>query len=271
MASARRGELKAPSYELFIFLLTLLSIGNTVAIILASAVVAEAGPGRDVLILMDALITPIFFADFLYRLLSASSKRDYFLWDWGWADLVATAPMLRIFRVFRMVRVFRLIRARGPGPFVDDLVRSRTASIFLVTIFLVIVTMEVAGASIYYVEQGAETANIKSASDAVWWVIVTITTVGYGDRFPVTGAGRIVGIILLFAGIGLFSVLTGFIANLFLEPRGMMRPAPPTPEADDPRASIGRVRGLLIEQDERANGIRRELEDLERRLDQPSS
>ena len=69
------------------------------------------------------------------------------------------------------------------------------------------------------VESANPDRSIKNASDAIWWGFVTVTTVGYGDRLPVTDAGRVIGTILLFAGIALFSVLAGIIANAFLAPR----------------------------------------------------
>jgi voltage-gated potassium channel len=67
-------------------------------------------------------------------------------------------------------------------------------------------------------ERSAPDANIQSASDAMWWVYVTITTVGYGDRYPVTTMGRLVGILVMTMGVGLFGTLAGFIANKLLAP-----------------------------------------------------
>jgi voltage-gated potassium channel len=61
-------------------------------------------------------------------------------------------------------------------------------------------------------------ANIKDAGDAFWWAFVTMTTVGYGDRYPLTSEGRVVACILMTAGAGLFATLTGFIASMFLQP-----------------------------------------------------
>ena len=84
-------------------------------------------------------------------------------------------------------------------------------------------------------ESGIAGANIKTPSDALWWGYVTITTVGYGDRYPVTLPGRIIGIFLLTAGVALFSVFTGFIANAFLTPRRR-------PLATPARRPAGRIR-----------------------------
>ena len=73
--------------------------------------------------------------------------------------------------------------------------------------------------TILWAEGGNPNANIHSGSDAVWWAYVTVTTVGYGDRYPVTNEGRLIGIALLTIGVGLFGVLTGFLANTFLAPK----------------------------------------------------
>ena len=127
-----------------------------------------------------------------------------------------------------------------------------------------VVVVEFAGIAEFYVEQGVAGANIVSAGDSIWWGLVTITTVGYGDQYPVGSAGRIVGVFLLFAGIGLFSVLTGFIANVFLapdRPRRRVRAAPRTPAAE-----LAQLTDLLREQERQAGAIRAKLHDLERAL-----
>jgi voltage-gated potassium channel len=68
-------------------------------------------------------------------------------------------------------------------------------------------------------ERDANAATIKSASDALWWCMETITTIGYGDEVPVTNAGRIVGVWLMIVGVGLFGTFTAFVANEFLTPQ----------------------------------------------------
>jgi voltage-gated potassium channel len=261
MATGTQRELKSIGYEAFILLLSIMSVANMVFFAIAAFVNPDGGPAQDVVLIMDAILTPIFLFDFLYRLLTASSRRGYFFRGWGWADLLATIPMFRIFRVFRMVRVVSLLRAKGFDRLAADFVDSRATATFLLTIFLVLLVLELAGASIYYVEGPDPTANITSASDALWWGIVTITTVGYGDQYPVTAGGRVIGVFLLISGIGLFSVLTGFIANIFLAPRRHPRFAF---APDDPREIIAGMRELIAEQDERADRIRTRLDELQR-------
>jgi voltage-gated potassium channel len=244
-----------------------LSVFNMGCVFVANVVAGSTGPMIEVLVLMDTLLTPVFVVDFLYRLLTASSRTGYFLHGWGWADLLATVPMFRIFRVFRILRVARLLREYGARSFIRDLGKARASSTFLITMFMVIVVVELAAATIYYAERAGPEANIQSAGDSVWWALVTITTVGYGDRFPTTLAGRMIGTFLLFAGIGLFSVLTGFIANTFLAPASEPESeAAPLAADGDPRATIDAVRELLREQEERSDRIRRHLEALERTM-----
>ena len=81
-----------------------------------------------------------------------------------------------------------------------------------------IVVIEFSGIFILDTERHDPNANIKTASDALWWAYVTVTTVGYGDKYPVTTAGRFVGVLLMTIGVGLFGVLTGYLANAFLKP-----------------------------------------------------
>ena len=104
----------------------------------------------------------------------------------------------------------------------------------------------------------------RSAGDAIWWALVTITTVGYGDRYPVTDQGRTIGVFLLFAGIALFSVLTGFIANLFLAPRRRLRLA--ERGGSDLQVSIDAVRDLVGEQEASAAAMHARLDELQRLL-----
>jgi len=63
----------------------------------------------------------------------------------------------------------------------------------------------------------AENSNITTAEDALWWAFVTITTVGYGDKFPVTTEGRIIAMFLMTTGVGLFGIFTAYVASLFVE------------------------------------------------------
>src|SRR5262249_55269954 len=87
-------------------------------------------------------------------------------------------------------------------------------------------------------------ANITTASDACWYVIVTISTVGYGDKYPVTNAGRILGSIIIVVGVGIFGTFTGYLATTFLSSKDKPSEAPPT----DARRQVARLKELVAQQ-----------------------
>lgn len=254
-------ELKGSGYELFVLLISILSVVNTAIVFIPSE-----GPVQQVALLVDLLILPVFAVDFTYRLHTTRPRREYLIHRWGWADFLAIIPTLGIFRLFRVVRVAHLLHDYGVRRIVEDLDRSRAAATFFLTLFLVIVVVEFAGMGVYLAEVNAPDGNIQSAGDAIWWGFVTITTVGYGDRYPTTELGRVIGLLLLFAGIALFSVLTGFIANIFLAPREhaieeALQDEPP----DSIEGDLRELRRLLDEQSARADEIRTRLDAIERK------
>lgn len=256
-----RLELKSTAYELFMALLTLLSTLNMVLLL-----APVDGAGKQVVLAIDVVLAPIFLADFLVRLATSSSRRGYFLQGWGWTDLLAVFPILRVFRLLHVAAVVRALRSRGAGTIAEELFVSRAAATFFVTIFLVVVVLEFAGALVLNAEAGAAGANIRTPGDALWWGYVTITTVGYGDQYPVTPWGRIIGVFLLTAGVALFSVFTGFIANAFLAPRRSPRRAKRRIEAGSVLAEIDSIRQLLAEGEDRNASLRSRLDALERAL-----
>jgi hypothetical protein len=97
-------------------------------------------------------------------------------------------------------------------------VEERAGTTLFAVLFLVVVLLEVASGVVLAIEMEAPGSNIHNASDALWYTWVSITTVGYGDRYPVTSAGRIVGAVTLAVGVALVGALTGFLANAFLGP-----------------------------------------------------
>jgi voltage-gated potassium channel len=202
-------------YELFIGALSVFSIFNIVLSILApdSAV-------RTVILIVDTGLCFVFFADFLGRLRNAESKSGYFFRQLGWLDLLGSLPFpgLRIARVFRVSRVVRLVRQVGMKTLIDKILHDRAGSALYTVLILCVVVIQYGAIFELVTNRTSPDANITTASDAVWYVIVTITTVGYGDKYPVTNPGRIVGVLIMVLGVGLFGVLTGFLANVFLAP-----------------------------------------------------
>jgi Ion transport protein len=203
------------SYELFIAALSVFSIINIVlSLALPDPVV------RNVILIVDTGLCFVFFADFLGRLRHAESKSDYFFRHLGWLDLLGSLPFpgLRIARVFRVARVIRLVREVGMKTLIDKVLHDRAGSALYTVLILCVIVIQYGSMFELVTNRSSAGANITTASDAVWYTIVTITTVGYGDKYPVTNPGRIVGVLIMVVGVGLFGVLTGFLANTFLAP-----------------------------------------------------
>jgi voltage-gated potassium channel len=134
--------------------------------------------------------------------------------------LIIVLPFLRPLRVLRSARAMRVLRAAKGAAFLlrgfdatrAVLVRHKLNYALLLTLIAV-----VGGAVlILSFERGVEGANIGSLPDAIWWALTTVTTVGYGDRFPVTAGGRAVAVVLMVLGIALFGLLAGSLASYFV-------------------------------------------------------
>jgi voltage-gated potassium channel Kch len=122
----------------------------------------------------------------------------------------------------------------------------RAGSALLGTLFLAIVVLQLGSMFVLGAEADKEETNIKTASDALWWSYVTVTTVGYGDRFPVTNEGRLVGVAMLTIGIGLFGVLTGYVTNVFLRPKQVTNDQA-TEDSSEIRIEIEELKRLVRE------------------------
>jgi voltage-gated potassium channel len=241
MAAVSEHELKRGSYECFILAVSLLSLVNL------SLALALTRPGiGEILQACDIVLAGILLLDFCFRLISAPSRRDYLIRQYGWLDFLGSLPYpgVRLARFFRIVRVIRLLRDDGLRRLRRGVVRDRAGSTLLGVLFLTLVLIEVGSLLIFEIEVRAQSANIQTPSDALWWTAVTIATVGYGDRYPVTDAGRVVGVVTMTVGVVLFGVITAFLADKFIRPRAN-EGASATAARDDVRAELAEIRREL--------------------------
>jgi voltage-gated potassium channel len=110
---------------------------------------------------------------------------------------------MRILRVLRGIRSTKVLT--------QFILQRRAEGAFLAATLLSLLLIMISSIAVLQFETSPE-ANIKSPEDALWWSIVTITTVGYGDRYPISPEGRLIASFLMIAGVGLFGTLSGFIA-----------------------------------------------------------
>lgn len=203
-------------YEVFIVSMTLLSL--TVVLLLLLAPLPE--PVRQVLEIVDYGICAVFMIDFLRSLYLAPHKLRYFL-HWGWLDLLGSFPGLPILRLLRIARIltsYHDLKGLSLRQLLRQVRAERAQSTMLVMLFTMILVITVSASVVAVAEGQAADANIVNGNDAFWWAFVTVTTVGYGDYYPVTETGRIFATLLMVVGVGLFTVLTSYVASAFLKP-----------------------------------------------------
>lgn len=263
---------KGFGYEIFIALVSILSVVN-----LALVYIPGVNPQAvNVVETINLFLTVIFILDFVYRFTTTKSKSHYFFRDYGWADLLACAPMLRFLRLFRIFKAYRLVKEHGIKEITDYLSYNRAEAALYILVFAVIIILEVGSFLILRAEYSAPNANITTASDAMWWAYVTITTVGYGDRYPVTNAGRLVGVLVMTTGVGIFATFAGFISNKLL--------TPPEKEEEEEKpieemsefekqvlARIAELKSSLSQQERKNNEISAKIEKLELTLAETKS
>lgn len=164
--------------------------------------------------IFDLGVCAVFLIDFSLRFYRAERKLAFM--KTGWVDLLASIPtveFLRWGRPLRVLQIIRIWRAARATHKILLLVRSRQSaagSVGLIAVLLILFS----SLGILIAERAPE-ANIKTAEDAIWWSFTTITTVGYGDRYPISPEGRFIAIILMVCGVGLFGSFTAVIAGYF--------------------------------------------------------
>jgi voltage-gated potassium channel len=226
------------SYNIFILVLTIFSLAIMVLLLLP-VTPAE----RELLTLYDNAVCVIFLIDFGLNIAGAKPKRAYFISQRGWLDLLGSIPsfgfipftaLFRLARLSRLARITRLLRGQAGKDLVLDVLNNRSQYAMFITILLAGMTLAVASLLVLEFESRSPDGNITTGGDAIWWGLVTITTVGYGDFYPVTTLGRITGLFVMFAGIGIIGALASILASLLVSPPTPTEPAPEAASVPEP-------------------------------------
>jgi voltage-gated potassium channel len=227
------------AYNIFILVLTVFSIALMVVMLLP----VLTQQTLDLLIVYDNVICVIFLIDFFTALRAAPSKRHFFINERGWLDLIGSIPtfgvfrftaLLRLARLSRFARIARLLQGENKAALVKDIVEHRGQYAMFITILATLIVLTIASAMVLEFETSAPpeaNASITSGGDALWYSIVTITTVGYGDFYPVTTGGRITAFFIMIAGVGIIGALASILASLLVPP-------PPKEEEPDPSTPV---------------------------------
>ena len=171
---------------------------------------------------------PIFTLEYILRIYVADRKRDYILSFYGIVDLIAIAPFylsigidLRSLRILRMLRLFRLFKLVRYNSAMRRFSRAFSIAKEEVVIFgiVTIMLLYLSAVGIYYFENEAQPEQFKSIFHSFWWAVATLTTVGYGDVYPVTIGGRVFTFLILMVGLGIVAVPAGLLASALSKAR----------------------------------------------------
>jgi voltage-gated potassium channel len=208
------------AYNIFILVLTVFSLAVMVVMLLP---ISDAT--LQLLSFYDNMICLIFLIDFYLNLRIAPNRSDYFLHRGGWLDLLGSIPslgitryggLLRLARLSRLMRIARRFRGENRKALVRDVLENRSQYAGFITILLTIIVLTVASVLVLQFESQSPDAKITTGRDAFWYAIVTITTVGYGDYYPVTTGGRITAMFIMFMGVGIIGALASILASLLV-------------------------------------------------------
>jgi voltage-gated potassium channel len=218
--SRPRGR-KSNAYQIFILVLTVLSL-----VIMVWLLMPITPQTRQLLNWYDNAICFIFLYDFTMHMIDArKSKTNYFIKERGWLDLLGSIPsfglttyggLLRLARLSRLARITRLMRGQNKKEMVDDIIQNRNQYTAFITILLTAIILTVGSTLVLQFESQDPNASIQTGWNAFWYSIVTITTVGYGDFYPITYGGRIVAIFIMFMGVGIIGALASILSSILV-------------------------------------------------------
>jgi voltage-gated potassium channel len=207
--------------ELIIIVLTALSV----FVIIFDYIFNPSGTLLTIIYVFDFAVVVILALDFYFRAKESPNKRRFILTHCY--EIPALVPMVVFgllesdpiydvaFRSLRLVRLFRLIVLFSRSARVVESTNNR----ILYTILLSSMAVTIGAIAIYFEESNVEGTKITSLGDAFWWAIVTVTTVGYGDVYPVTTGGRVIGSFLMISGIAILGVLISTLGAGLIESR----------------------------------------------------
>jgi voltage-gated potassium channel len=252
-AAAPRVRSHGNAYEIFILVLTVMSL-----IVMALVILPLSPATHETLLWFDNAICFVFLADFAYNITGSRPRSQYFIRRRGWLDLLGSIPTLGVFRftalfrlarLSRLARIMRLLSGQHKRELIDDIIKNRGQYALFVALMLTFIVLSTGTVLVLQFESRSPDANIVTGGDALWWALVTLTTVGYGDFYPVTTLGRMTGVAVMAAGIGLIGALASILASV-LVPSPDEQAAAATAAGSDDKADL----------DQRLTAIQGELE-----------
>jgi voltage-gated potassium channel len=183
---------------------------------------------RSILRSIEVFTVSVFTLEYFARIAVATNKKAYVFSFFGIVDFVAIAPFylatgldLRVVRAFRLLRLVRILKIARYNAAVRRfhrafLIAKEELCLFL---FAALIILYLAGVGIYYFENAAQPEVFSSIFHSLWWAVATLTTVGYGDIYPITTGGKVFTFIVLAVGLGVVAVPAGLVASALSKAR----------------------------------------------------
>ena len=183
---------------------------------------------KNYLRLIEVFTVAIFTIEYLLRITISERKIRFVFSFYGLIDLAAILPFyiasgldlraVRVFRLLRLVRILKLLKySKAIDRFHRALVIAKEELILFG--FVAAIMLYLSAVGIYYFENSAQPEQFKSVFHSLWWAVTTLTTVGYGDMYPVTAGGKLFTFVVLMIGLGIVAVPTGLIASALSQVR----------------------------------------------------
>jgi len=208
------------AYEIFILVLTLFSL-----FLIVLQFLPIDNDTRFLVGVYDDVVCVVFLIDFTFNMVISHPRREYFIGESGWLDLIGSIPslpgvpftgVLRLARVARLLRIRRALAGQAGRDLVRDVIRNRGQYAVFITLLSALMVLSLSSIAILQFESKSLASNIKTGGDALWWAVVTITTVGYGDFYPVTSLGRLTALFVMVAGVGIIGALASILASFLV-------------------------------------------------------